>query len=217
MNDTTSAELEEHYGENQKDSDGSPICGRGKKLGGVCRFEAGWGTDHVGFGPCKHHDSEEKMEIALPSRGRVIYSGIAKNDRLKEHLVQEEKRSELDNLDGEIVLLRAMLKILVEKYGEKMVDDETLDLFEYGTDFETVDAQTKSLVNLVDKISSSIKRKYEVLQIAGSTITRERVRDYVNQIQLALGQVLRNECTHCKKLHHQRDNAIDAIRRVGEL
>jgi hypothetical protein len=159
----------------------------------------------------------KRILIALPSRGRVIYSGIAKNDRLKEHLVQEEKRSELDNLDGEIVLLRAMLKILVEKYGEKMVDDETLDLFEYGTDFETVDAQTKSLVNLVDKISSSIKRKYEVLQIAGSTITRERVRDYVNQIQLALGQVLRNECTHCKKLHHQRDNAIEAIRRVGEL
>ena len=110
-----------------------------------------------------------------------------------------------------------MLKILVEKYGEKMVDDEIMDLFEYGTDFETVDAQTKSLVNLVDKISSSIKRKYEVLQIAGSTITRERVRDYVNQIQLALGQVLRNECPYCKKLHHQRDNAIEAIRRAGEL
>ena len=64
-----------------------------------------------------------------------------------------------------------MLKILVEKYGEKIVDDETLDILEFGTDFETIDAQTKSLVNLVDKITASIKRKYEVLQIAGSTIT----------------------------------------------
>jgi len=217
MNVTTLAELEEHYGEPQLSTDGDPICGRGKKLGGVCRFEAGWGTDHVGFGPCKHHDNEDRMKIALPNKGRVIYSGIAQNARLREHLQQEEKRGELDNLDGEIVLLRAMLKILVEKYGEKMLDDETLDLLEFGTDFATVDAQTKSLVNLVDKISTSIKRKYEVLQIAGSTLTRERVRGYVNEIQLALGQVLRNECPSCKKLHHQRDNAIEAIRRVGEL
>ena len=39
MKDTTLSELEEHYGENQKDSDGYHICGRGKKLVGVCRFE----------------------------------------------------------------------------------------------------------------------------------------------------------------------------------
>ena len=153
----------------------------------------------------------------IVQRGRVIYSGVAKNDRLKDHLVDEENRGELDNLDGEIVLLRAMLKILVEKYGERVVDDELLDILEFGTDFDTIDKQTRALVNLVDKISTSIKRKYEVLQIAGSTITRERVREYVNSIQLALGQSLRNECPHCKKLHNQRDTAIEAIRRVGEL
>mgnify|MGYP001426465914 CR=1 FL=1 len=64
------------------------------------------------------------MDVALADsgRGRVIYSNIAQNLRLREHLQSEEKRTELDNLDGEIVLLRAMLKILVEKYGEKVVD-----------------------------------------------------------------------------------------------
>ncbi len=218
MSTTTISQLEEHYGEPQRSEDGTAICGRGKKAKGICRFEAGWGTDHVGYGPCKHHDSEDRMELSnVAQRGRVIYSGIAKNDRLRDHLHNEEKRGELDNLDGEIVLLRAMLKILVEKYGEKTVDDEALDILEFGTDFETIDAQTKALVNLVDKISTSIKRKYEVLQIAGSTITRERVREYVNNIQLALGQVLRNECPHCRKLHNQRDTAIEAIRRVGEL
>ena len=217
MTNKTLSELEEHYGDPQLSEEGEPICGRGKKLSGICRFSAGWGTDHVGYGPCKYHDSEERMEIALPNKGRVIYSGIARNERLRNHLQDEEKRGELDNLEGEIVLLRAMLKILVEKYGEKIVDDETLDILEFGTDFETIDAQTKSLVNLVDKITASIKRKYEVLQIAGSTITRQRVRDYMNQIQLAIGQVLRNECPHCLKLHNQRDQAIDAIKRVGEL
>ena len=217
MNETTIAELEEHYGQPQVSDDGITLCGRGKKLNGICRFEAGWGTDHVGYGPCKHHDTENRMELTPVERGRVIYSNVATNSRLKEHLHQEEKRTELDNLDGEIVLLRAMLKILVEKYGEKVLDGETLDLLEFGTDFETVDLQTKSLVNLVDKISSSIKRKYEVLQIAGSTITREKVRNYMNQIQLALGQTLRNECPHCHKLHNQRDNAIESIKRVGEL
>jgi len=214
----TFSELEEHYGEPQRGEDGNPICGRGKKNGGVCKFESGWGTDHIGFGPCKYHDSEERLDLPnVVQRGRVIYSGIAKNDRLRDHLIHEENRSELDNLDGEIVLLRAMLKILVEKYGEQVVDDELLDILEFGTDFDTMDKQTRALVNLVDKITTSIKRKYEVLQIAGSTLTRERVREYVNNIQLALGQVLRNECPHCHKLHKQRDNAIEAIRRVGEL
>jgi len=213
------ASLEEHYGKPILSDEGDPICGRGKKGGGVCRFEAGWGTDHLGYGACKHHDSEERMDVALgdSGKGRVIYSNIAQNLRLREHLQSEEKRTELDNLDGEIVLLRAMLKILVEKYGEKVIDDELFDILEVGTDFDAVDQQTRSLVNLVDKISTSIKRKYEVLQIAGSTITRGRVREYVASIQLALGQVLRNECPHCHKKHNQRDQAIEAIRRVGEL
>tara|TARA_B100000029_G_scaffold161347_2_gene157307 strand:- start:87 stop:740 length:654 start_codon:yes stop_codon:yes gene_type:complete len=217
MVEKTISSLEEHYGSPILNEEGDSICGRGKKDGGICRFEAGWGTDHLGFGACKHHDSETKMDISPLTKGRVIYSGIAKNSRLKDHLQQEETRTELDNLDGEIVLLRAMLKILVEKYGEKVVDDELFDVLEYGTDFDTVDQQTRSLVNLVDKISSSIKRKYEVLQIAGSTITRARVREYISSIQLSLGQVLRNECPHCHKKHNQRDQAIEAIKRVGDL
>ena len=42
MNETTIAELEEHYGQPQISEDGVAICGRGKKLNGICRFDAGW-------------------------------------------------------------------------------------------------------------------------------------------------------------------------------
>ena len=76
MTNKTLSELEEHYGDPQLSEEGEPICGRGKKLSGICRFSAGWGTDHVGFGPCKYHDSEERMEIALPNKVPEVQSLI---------------------------------------------------------------------------------------------------------------------------------------------
>ena len=210
-------DLEKHYGSPVLDVNGNSVCGRGKAEDGTpCRMSAGWGTDHSGFGACKYHDSEERMELAVP-KGSVLYSHITGNTRLRNHLIEEEKRSELDNLDGEIILLRAMLKILVEKYGEKTVDGETLDIIELGSHFADVSLQTRELTALVDKISAAIKRKYEVMQIAGSTITRDRVREYMTNIQLALGQVLRNECSSCHESHGQRDSALEAIRRVGDI
>ena len=212
-------QLEEHYGSPILDSDGRSICGRGRVNENgkfSCRLDAGWGTDHFGYGACKHHDTEDRLELSV-DKGRVLYSVVTKNSTLREHLVNEEERLELDNLDGEIVLLRALMKILVEKYGQKVVDGETMDIIELGSNFNDVSSQTKELVNLVDKISAGVKRKYEVLQIAGSTVTRERVREYMAQVQLALGQVLRNECSHCHELHNQRELALNSIKRVGEL
>lgn len=33
----------------------TPYCGARTRSGGACRREAGWGTEHVGFGRCKLH------------------------------------------------------------------------------------------------------------------------------------------------------------------
>lgn len=32
------------------------ICGATTQTGGLCKREAGWGTEHAGVGPCKSHD-----------------------------------------------------------------------------------------------------------------------------------------------------------------
>lgn len=211
--------LVEQFGSPRLDESGRSVCGMGRVQSNgtlTCKMDAGWGTDHFGFGPCKHHDSEDRVDLVV-TNSRVLYSTITSNNRLREHLVDEEERVDLDNLDGEIVLLRALMKILVEKYGQKVIDGELQDIIELGSNFNDASSQTKDLVALVDKISAAVKRKYEVLQIAGSTVTRERVREYMAQVQLALGQVLRNECQHCHKLHNQRDVALESIQRVGEL
>lgn len=46
---------------NTKNSDqhaspaGDKLCGARKSDGGACTLRAGFGTDHLGYGPCKHH------------------------------------------------------------------------------------------------------------------------------------------------------------------
>lgn len=209
---------EQQFGEPQIDENGKAICGRGKSNGDICKMDSGWGTHHIGYGACKHHDSETALDLPLP-KGKILYSEVATNNRLRSHLSQEEDRTELDNIDGEIVLLRAMMKILVEKYGHSVADDtgEIIDIIEFGTSFDEIESQTKAIVNLVDKISAGIKRKYEVMQIAGNTVTRERVREYLSQIQIGLSQVLRNECPKCRHQHNMRDTAVKSIKSVGEI
>lgn len=47
---------------------GSDRCGGLKDDGTACGLTAGWGTDHVGTGRCRHHPPEEvEEEIAPPS------------------------------------------------------------------------------------------------------------------------------------------------------
>jgi hypothetical protein len=41
-----------------------PKCGAKLRKGiGACRFSAGWGTSHVGFGRCKHHGGNTRSQV----------------------------------------------------------------------------------------------------------------------------------------------------------
>ena len=42
-------------GYSREKRDEMPLCGAKKKTGERCRALAGQGTDHLGYGPCKHH------------------------------------------------------------------------------------------------------------------------------------------------------------------
>lgn len=60
-------------------SEGKPICGAQTRSGKPCQQAAGYGTDHVGFGTCKHHAG------SMPSGkvGAARQEAIAYVDELK--------------------------------------------------------------------------------------------------------------------------------------
>lgn len=47
--------------EYQEGPAGDKVCGARKQEGSTCKLSAGWGTDHVGYGPCKNHMGSTSM------------------------------------------------------------------------------------------------------------------------------------------------------------
>jgi hypothetical protein len=70
---------------------------------------------------------------------------------------------------------------------------------------------------MVDRLSETIKRKYEVMKIAGEVIPRETVRAYVEQVITILNQTLRNTCPECNHNHNLRDRCLAALDILGSL
>lgn len=51
---------------------GHPACGAKKRQGeGTCQRPAGWGTDHLGFGPCRTHGGNTKNHRTAALRGQA--------------------------------------------------------------------------------------------------------------------------------------------------
>lgn len=205
---------------------GRPVCG-GRRTGHehegeTCLALAGWGTVHKGSGPCKHHGGEAETGIdrALHA-SKSSYISLIKHKRLREIYTYEETREQIDSVDEEIILMRSLIKLLSEQFGLGIKDgedeDEDEDEGEELFDFNSVHDQASKLTGLIDKLSTAIKRKYEVLEIAGAVIPRDAVRAYVNQVQLELNRILRNTCRHCGAEDGQRDKALEALAKVGSL
>lgn len=55
-------------------SDGARKCGAKNRLGGTCGHVAGFGTDHLGSGRCKHHTGSTKAgkQAAFKERLRLV-------------------------------------------------------------------------------------------------------------------------------------------------
>jgi hypothetical protein len=195
--------------------DGRAICGLVLKHNkeGRCMLDPGWGTIHLGFGPCKHHGGDTG-DLRMAPVDTEAYSSIVKYDRLRKALSVEESRENLDNLDGEIILIRAMIRVTAEDFGLALNDDgEVVQSSNPGA----IRGHALEITTLIDRLTSSIKRKYEVLQIAGETIPRERVRSYINQLQLILNQTLRDQCQFCSRTHNLRSMTFDALALLGDI
>lgn len=213
--------------------DGEAICGGirtggepGRPSRGTCNRNAGWGTTHPGEGKCREHGGEAATELDASVSARVrgkSYREVVKHQRLSELIAEEENFGDLDNLDGEIVLIRAMLKLLAESFGLTLTFTEeglaqTAEGYEKRSEaYISLNSQAKSVIELMNLLSSTLKRKYEILQISNEVISRSVVRHYITQLTLIAQRTLRNSCAKCRHAHNQRDNLIAAWKLIGDI
>lgn len=206
------------------DNDQPVICGAQRLDGlitGICMREAGWGTTHIGEGECRDH---EVKDDAISVTSDNVYSLDVKHKRLKELVESEEARSKLgtiDNLDGEIKLLRAMIRITAEAFGQELQvqgegDDASFSVVEVE-DPDVLRSHVSSITHFVDRLSTLIKRKYEILHISGETIPRERVRQYVTSIQIILNNTLRDICSECGHKHGMQSEVLKQLYILGDI
>lgn len=85
----------------------SEKCGKKNRAGGKCAKPAGWGTDHVGVGPCKLHGGATPVK-----HGR--YSAI-KRQSLGTLIAQYEADPEPLNLLPELATARALFRDYLDR------------------------------------------------------------------------------------------------------
>lgn len=86
-----------------------PICGKPKRDGSgePCTQPAGWGTDHVGVGPCKLHGGASPIK-----HGR--YSKL-RREALRDLIAQYEQDPDPLNLLPELATARALLQDFLDR------------------------------------------------------------------------------------------------------
>jgi len=176
-----------------------------------CIATAGWGTDHVGYGPCSVHEVEEK------TKGVPL---VIKNERLSEIVKGLKEEGGLENLDSEILLLKGLIYFTAEHVGVKAsVDEDGVVTLETNPSHPPTSflADATYISRTIDRLSETIKRKYEILQIAGMVIPRDAVRSYLQQLSTSIDQVLRDTCSECGHEHGMRDKVITALELLGDL
>ena len=50
------------------DEEGDPICGEPLPSNSICRYMAGRGTSHLGYGPCNKHDSIDNQNVIVDDK-----------------------------------------------------------------------------------------------------------------------------------------------------
>lgn len=101
-------------------------CGGATRSGGQCRREAGWGTDHVGAGPCKLHGGCTRT--------------VSKGAHLR--LVEAEARELFGKIAPEIVPVDNPLAAYAEFAGEVMAWKQLMHSL--LTDLRTVGYESES-------------------------------------------------------------------------
>lgn len=195
------------------DQSGNPICGSVGDNTDMCQKIAGEGTDHPLKGFCHNHDPEHSQTVMIQKVSQ--YGKIIQDSRLKQYFSDVAAAGDLDNLDEEITLLRAFILHELETFGVEY-DENEKGLIEIKSEF-SLGIQRDNISGRITQLSTLIKRKYEVLQISGEVVSRDRVREYISMIELTIDRILDNTCSECRHEHGLRDKTIQALSELGDL
>jgi len=204
--------VQDKFGDAVFNGEGQPICGQLRDNGQECLLVAGWGTTHAGVGPCRRHGGMEPTELVKQEDSYALY---LKHSRLRALFEEEATNENIDNLDNEIVLLRAMLKLMSEEFGVDFLagESETEKLIQ----FNATASQIKSISQTIKQLGDLIEQKYRLMHIAGEAIPRESVRGYIGQIQNILAAVLNNQCVKCGHKHDAATKVFTSLRQLGTI
>lgn len=211
-------DFEARFGKAIVTKQGVEICGQPNSVqGSICHRTSGWGTQHAGYGPCVHHGG---ISDDLQNVDRS-YATVVTHRRLRELLIEEYAAPDVDNLDHEIILLKAIIRLLAENFAIKLtydkdglvVDEEE----EHIQGFYQITEQSVEIRKTINDLSNTIKKKYQVMLLAQETIPRTRVRSYIGQILNILNSTLRNTCESCGHDHQTLNNVQQSLGLIGEI
>ena len=221
----TLTQFEDKYGETRFDHTGKAICGRERfntagsppKRTRLCANDAGWGTDHRGHGPCVSHGGVPNGTID-PDRNLTT---VVENEQLRAILAAEYEAHNIDSLDDEIILLKAMIKMLAATFAIKVIwDGDGLAEVEPGEELEGwrgLTEQSREIGRTITQLANVQKSKYQILQMARETIPRSDVQAYIGQIITIIQNSLRNSCEHCGHEHNMLNNVITSMDIIGGI
>ena len=211
-------DFEARFGKSIVTKGGKSICGQSNTINGsTCHLDAGWGTEHFGFGPCVRHGGKAD---ALQTVDRS-YATVVTHRRLRQLLAEEYAQPDTDNLDHEIILLKGIIRLLAENFAlrlnydkDGLVDDE--DDSQIAA-FWQITEQSAEIRKTINDLSNTIKKKYQVMLLAQETIPRSKVRLYVGQILNVLNSALRNTCEKCGDEHQTLNNVQASLKIIGDI
>ncbi len=211
-------DFEARFGKSIVTKGGKSICGQSNSVqGSICHHDAGWGTEHRGFGPCVQHGgvSDELQNVDRS------YVQVVTHHRLRQLLIEEYAAPDTDNLDNEIILLKGIIRLLAENFAIKLTyDKDGLVMDEEESEisgFWQITEQSAEIRKTINDLSNTIKKKYQVMLLAQETIPRSKVRSYVGQILNVLNTALRNTCEKCGDDNQTLNNVQASLKIIGDI
>lgn len=102
----------------------APRCGRPKRQGGgECAHEAGWGTDHLGDGPCKLHGGT-LANVRQDSRRRLMEAELRGQLAARGVTSVTDPAAEYARLAGEVIDFRDICREQLDKLNSWTVFNE---------------------------------------------------------------------------------------------
>lgn len=134
------------------------LCGATKRNGPgePCKLPAGWGTDHVGEGRCKHHDGGgapegNKNAVTTGEHEAIFYDQLDDEEQQLWHQVNADQLVQIDqHIRTHNVRMRRMMERVFEARREN--------------DHERVQRIEEGLTRVQKELRKLIREKYRILK-----------------------------------------------------